>query len=392
MTNAPKLPLWVIALGTGSAVMGITLITPALPAIVSALNVLPEKVQQLLTFYLAMLALGQLAIGPLSDVFGRRIFFITGAFLIGASGLVTSFISQIDVLIFLRAIQGLGAAACISMGRTMVNDFFSRADAQKAMASVQTIQAIVPMISLSCGGAIVFYAGWEGIMILISLAGIVLFICSLILLPETNVSKRPELNLSAILMGYKSVLKNRLFRAYLSVSSLQIAAFFALNAFIPYAYQKVGSTSLTFGLWFALTPLAYITGNLVNRLYMIKKGLETGILVGCSLSVLSMILMLALNLISWQHPLSLAIPCIMFGFANGLTIANATIGGLSAVSSYAGTASGLIGSVTMILGGIGGAVLIFFGADKTTIIGIAGLLCMLAFSLVSAVKIFRHST
>ncbi|MGB1442008.1 MAG: MFS transporter, partial [Candidatus Puniceispirillaceae bacterium] len=307
MTNAPKLPLWVIALGTGSAVMGITLITPALPAIVSALNVLPEKVQQLLTFYLAMLALGQLAIGPLSDVFGRRIFFITGAFLIGASGLVTSFISQIDVLIFLRAIQGLGAAACISMGRTMVNDFFSRADAQKAMASVQTIQAIVPMISLSCGGAIVFYAGWEGIMILISLAGIVLFICSLILLPETNVSKRPELNLSAILMGYKSVLKNRLFRAYLSVSSLQIAAFFALNAFIPYAYQKVGSTSLTFGLWFALTPLAYITGNLVNRLYMIKKGLETGILVGCSLSILSMILMLALNLISWQHPLSLAI-------------------------------------------------------------------------------------
>ena len=95
MTNAPKLPLWVIALGTGSAVMGITLITPALPAIASALNVLPEKVQQLLTFYLAMLALGQLAIGPLSDVFGRRIFFITGAFLIGASGLVTSFISQI---------------------------------------------------------------------------------------------------------------------------------------------------------------------------------------------------------------------------------------------------------------------------------------------------------
>ena len=88
MTNAPKLPLWVIALGTGSAVMGITLITPALPAIVSALNVLPEKVQQLLTFYLAMLALGQLAIGPLSDVFGRRIFFITGAFLMAPPALL----------------------------------------------------------------------------------------------------------------------------------------------------------------------------------------------------------------------------------------------------------------------------------------------------------------
>jgi MFS family permease len=59
-----KLPLWLIALGTGSAVMGITLITPALPIVAEELEVSAEKVQQLLTIYLFFLAIGQLIVGP----------------------------------------------------------------------------------------------------------------------------------------------------------------------------------------------------------------------------------------------------------------------------------------------------------------------------------------
>ena len=111
--------------------MGITLIAPALPEIVSDLNVAPEKVQQLLTFYLTLLVVGQLVIGPLSDVFGRRIFFIAGAFLIGVSGFLATLTTQIELLIILRSVQGLGAAACISMGRTMIKDFFSNRTPQK---------------------------------------------------------------------------------------------------------------------------------------------------------------------------------------------------------------------------------------------------------------------
>ena len=50
-------PLWLIALATGSAAMGITLITPALPVIGSQFNATADAVQLLLTLYLAMLAL-----------------------------------------------------------------------------------------------------------------------------------------------------------------------------------------------------------------------------------------------------------------------------------------------------------------------------------------------
>ncbi len=383
-----KLPLWLIALGTGSAVMGITLITPALPIVAEELEVSAEKVQQLLTIYLFFLAIGQLIVGPLSDVFGRRFFFAIGSLLIGLAGTFAILAKNIDLLIFYRAIQGLGAAACLSMGRTIINDFFDKVNASKAMATVQTIQAIVPMMSLSCGGALVFYTGWQGVMFLISIAGVIIFFGSFFLLPETNLDKIPHLKFTIVKESYIDVIKNRLFLLYLSVSSFQIGAFFALNSFIPYAYKELGSSALAFGIWFSLTPLAYLLGNIFNRFYMIKRGLEKAILIGCALSVFSVLLMAFLDLTNWQSPLRLAIPCIIFGFANGLTVANATIGGLNSVSKGVGTASGLIGSVTMIVGALSGALLIFFGADKSSLTGILGLLIMIIFSLWSSFQIY----
>ena len=381
-------PLWLIALGTGSAVMGITLITPALPVIAQDLAVSAGQVQRLLTFYLAMLAGGQLLYGPLSDAYGRRYFFIAGAFMIGLSGLFALFVSDIVLLNILRALQGLGAAACIATGRTMLSDFYEKLEAAKAMASVQTIQAVVPMFSLTAGGAVVYYGGWQAVMFIIAFAGLAIGILALFLLPETHQRRTHQLKLDVVLSGYKAVLSHGLFLKYLLISSLQIGVFFALNAFIPYSYERMGVSAVAFGIWFGLTPLSYITGNLINRLYLVKRGVERTILIGCVVTLMGMTLMICLAYLEWHSPFALAIPCIIFGFGNGLTVANSTIGGISTSQQYAGTASGLIGSMTMVMGALGGAVVIFFGADQSTIIGGATLWFMLAISLWCAISIY----
>ena len=73
--SVETLLLWLIVFGTGSAVMGITLITPALPVIASTLDVSSQKVQRLLTFYLAMLAGGAVALWPLIRCLWASVFF-----------------------------------------------------------------------------------------------------------------------------------------------------------------------------------------------------------------------------------------------------------------------------------------------------------------------------
>lgn len=389
MTSLKPPPLWLIALGTGSAVMGITLITPALPVIASELDVSSQKVQRLLTFYLALLAVGQLFYGPLSDAYGRRYFFISGAFLIGLSGLIALFISDIEVLTLLRALQGLGAAACIATGRTMLSDFYQKLEAAKAMASVQTIQAVVPMFSLAAGGAIVYYFGWQGVMSIIAFAGLTIAILGLFLLPETHQNRTRDVNIKTVFAGYKAVLGHGLFMKYLLISSLQIGVFFSLNAFIPYSYERMGVNAVAFGIWFGLTPLSYITGNLMNRLYFVKTGVERTILIGCVLTLIGMSLMIIFAYVGWNSPFALVIPCLIFGFGNGLTVANSTIGGISTSKQFAGTASGLIGSMTMVMGAFGGALVIFLGASQSTIIGGVVLWGMLAISLMCAVSIYR---
>ena len=391
MTDILKLPLWLIALGTGSAVMGITLITPALPVIAQTLQVSPEKVQLLLTAYLAMLASGQLVYGPLSDVFGRRIFFRLGALFIALSGAIAFFISDIYILVACRALQGLGAAACISMGRTMLSDHFSKKEAAKAMASVQTIQAIVPMLALTTGGAIVFYSGWEGVMGLITAAGILLAIGSFTHLPETHHARKEKLQSDIVLASYRAVLSNGIFWNFMMISAMQIGGFFTLNAFIPYAFAEIGTSPLMFGLWFALTPIGYILGNLFNRLYMVERGIERAALFGCALSLTSVIGFIIVQIVALESQIALAIPCFIFGFANGLTVANATIGGIGAAQGNAGTASGLIGAMTMLIGASGGAIVIAFGADTNSLIGMVCLLIMVLTSFSSAVMVRMKS-
>lgn len=386
----PYFPLWLIALATGSAAMGITLVTPALPLIGAEFNAAPEAVQLLLTLYLAMLAIGQLVIGPLSDAFGRRIFFAFGGLIITLFGGLSLFATDITFLTICRLFQGLGAAACMSMGRAMINDHFERKDAQKAMASVQTIQAIVPMAALISGGFLVFYAGWEGIMAVITIAGTFIFACSLLLLPETHHSPSHSISFAKVMNAYGTVLRNPLFVCFMFVSALQVGAFFSLNAFIPYGYEAIGVSSAAFGLWFAMTPIGYITGNLFNRLFMVQRGIEKALFMGCVLSCLSMVILLYMVNSGAEMALSLALPCSLFGFANGFTVANATIGGISTAGKHAGTGSGLIGAMTMICGGVGGALMIAFGAASDISIGVIGMLVMLVTSFLCGSYIVRH--
>lgn len=389
MASQKILPLWLLALGTGSAVMGITLITPALPVISRDLQIDPNRVQYLLTAYLAMLAGGQLFYGPLSDVFGRRIFFRMGALFITLGGLFALMVTDITLLTLCRVLQGLGAGACISMGRTMVNDYFAKEDAAKAMATVQTIQAIVPMLALVFGGTIVFLFGWQGVMGLIFIAGFILLLGSFVFLPETNPSTGQSLQLATVINGYQQVLTNPVFVSFMIVSSLQVGAFFTMNAFIPYAYEAIGVNSLAFGFYFAMTPVGYVAGNLFNRLYMVKKGVAIATFTGCILAVTSLTALVFVQLSGATEPLAFALPCAAFGFGNGLTVANATIGGISAARANAGTASGLIGAVTMVLGGVGGAVVIALGAADNVQIGFVGILAMACISLACIIHILR---
>ena len=357
-------PTLLIGLSTGASVLGITLITPALPFISADFDVSANVAQFLFTGYLLMLAISQLVVGPCSDLFGRRPFILLGAIMIACGGLLGMLAKDITALIIARILQGFGAGACISMARAMINDAFNRQDAARKMASVQSIQAVIPIVGLMSGGALIAQFGWISVMWVMCIAGILLTLLLFFFLKETFFDIKPKLHVSAIVAAYTHVLSVRIFLAFAFVSSTQVGMFFAMNSFLPYRYTELGVSSLEFGFWFGLTPVSYLIGNLVNRFYLIKFGIERAIMIGCSLCALSLLSLFVTQSLGMTHVLALALPCCMFGFSNGLTVANSVIGGIKSVGKNAGTGSGLIGASQMLIGSLLGGIIIFLGGDQ----------------------------
>jgi len=384
-------PIWFLALCTASAVVGITLLTPSLPLIKSELQVSDESVQQLLSAYLIALAIGQLFCGPVSDRTGRRPIILAGALLFSITGIAAMFIQNIGILILLRFAQGLGAAACMAMGRAIVNDVYTRDDAARKMSTISTVLAIAPALSLAFGGVLAESTGWKGTMAILSVSGVVVFVSACLLVKESNINRFNTLNLRSVFTAYTAVLKRPVFICWTMAGAMQIGIFFSLNAFLAYQYQRNGYSMAEFGLWFALTPIFYIIGNTLNRMWFVSHGIERTALAGCLLSLISLLLLLATQAIGYTHALSLAIPCALFGFSNGIIIANSTAGAMSSAGKHAGTGTGVVGAWQMATGGIAGTIIVALGGAQVFSIAMGVLIVMSVVAVISMLYIHRNS-
>lgn len=383
-------PIWFLALCTASAVVGMTLLSPTLPLIKSELNVSSEAVQQLLSVYLLALALGQLVYGPVSDRVGRRPILLLGAVLFSLAGILAMFTQSINQLIILRGIQGLGGAACMAMGRAIVNDVYKREEAARQMSTISMVLAIAPALSLLFGGILAEYAGWKGAMVILALSGMVVYVSGFYLLTETNLNRVSNINLGSVFSAYRNVLRNKLFIAWAMAGGMQIGIFFSLNGFLAYQFQRHGYTMAEFGMWFALTPISYLIGNTANRNYFVKKGIERAALIGCLLSMVAVVSMFITQAIGLTHALSLAIPCMLFGFGNGIVVANTTVGAISASGAHTGTGSGIVGAWQMATGGIAGAIIVALGGTEVFSTAAGILIIMSAISVGSMVFVFKQ--
>src|SRR3954469_3842145 len=107
------------------APLSIDMYLPALPHIAEELNTTQSFVQLSLTLFMLGLALGQLLVGPLSDVRGRRTPLLIGLAIYSIASLLCAFSPSIWIFITLRFIQGLSGAAGIVLSRAIVRDIYS---------------------------------------------------------------------------------------------------------------------------------------------------------------------------------------------------------------------------------------------------------------------------
>ena len=211
--SIPKISLWLLASIMGTGYLGITIISPALGTITSYFETSEAEAQLLLSGFFLSMAIAQLIYGPLSDLYGRRPFLLIGLILFSLGGLLAGLSQSMGMLVSARIIQGLGAAAIVSIVRVIINDTYYRLEGASAFALMSMIMSIVPIISFVFGGLICDLIGWRGTMFLIFISGLFLLIIVFLTLPDTNYKKNKDSKLVTVFNDYIILIKNKNFIA-----------------------------------------------------------------------------------------------------------------------------------------------------------------------------------
>src|SRR4051812_26864218 len=124
-TTSATAQIAVLATLAAIGTLATNILLPSLPQMAASLRVTTPEVTASITVFLAVFAIGQLAVGPISDRYGRRIPVLAGfvVFILGSiwCGLAT----DLPNLLIGRVIQGAGACSTSVLSRAIARDLFS---------------------------------------------------------------------------------------------------------------------------------------------------------------------------------------------------------------------------------------------------------------------------
>ncbi len=175
---SPRALVVVLAALTMIGALSIDAYLPALPAIAGRFGLSAAIAQQSLTVYLFAFAAMTLLHGTLSDSFGRRRVILVALIVYLAGSIGAGLSMTFGWLMFFRLLQGLSAGAGGVVGRAMIADRFSGAEAQRMMSYVSMVFSLAPALAPILGGWLQALFGWRSIFLFIAIfTGVLLAVC-----------------------------------------------------------------------------------------------------------------------------------------------------------------------------------------------------------------------
>ena len=111
-----------LALLSATAPFATDMYLPDMPSIVEDLGTTRTMVQLTISGFFIGMGIGQLLMGPLSDVIGRKPLVLSGAALALAASVLSALAPSAAILVVARVLQGLGGGACVVLARAIVPD------------------------------------------------------------------------------------------------------------------------------------------------------------------------------------------------------------------------------------------------------------------------------
>lgn len=347
--TTPPHVITLIAMAALSA-LSMNMFLPSLPGMARDFAAPYWLLQMSIAGYLAVNAVVQIVIGPISDNRGRRIVTLWGlvAFILATIGCVLA--TNALIFLFFRMCQASVVVALV-LSRAVLRDVVPTEQAASALGYVTMGMAVAPMIGPAIGGLIEASFGWRGNFILLALLGLATLALVHRDMGETGPQTRTSLR--AQFERYPELLRAPRFWGYALATGFASGTFFAYLGGAPYvASELYHLPPEKVGLYLSTPAIGYFIGNYISGRFSARIGINPMVFWGSLINLAGTGLSLALTMAALGGPMAFFGTMILVGIGNGLVIPNATAGFLSVRPHLAGTASGLGGAIMISLGAI----------------------------------------
>ncbi|MFN9474155.1 multidrug effflux MFS transporter [Acidovorax sp.] len=343
-----------LVLGLLSAIgpFAIDMYLPALPEIGASLGASVGAVQWSLTAFFLSLGAGQLLYGPVSDMVGRKPPMYFGLALFTLASVGCALATDIETLVALRFVQGLGAAAGMAIPRAVVRDLHTGTDAARLMSLLMLVFSVSPILAPLAGSGVIALAGWRGVFWAVAIAAVAGLALVYASLGETRPAEdRVESSLGGALRAYGLLLRDWHYLGLVFIGGCAMAGFFVYLAGSPFVLiNHYGLTPTQYSLAFSVNAAAFIGTSQFTAALGERFGLVRLVKVAATGSGMVMVAMLSYYLLGGDQ---LAVLIGLYFVASalmGLVIPTTSVLALEKHGAIAGTASALLGTLQMLTG------------------------------------------
>lgn len=319
-------------------------IFPAFPAMAADFGAGKVAMQQTISAYLVAYALMSLLHGPLSDALGRKRVLLAGVavFVLASVGCALS--PTLPWLLAFRVLQGLSAGVGLIVGRAVIRDCLRGAAAQRLMSHITMIFSLAPALAPIVGGWILGFADWHMIFWVLAAFGLVVWVATLLALPETHPpAARIAFHPSQLWHGNLAMLRHGGFRRLALAGTFNFGALFLYIASAPaFVMDHLGLGEQQFG-WFFVPMIsgmmlgAFTSGRMAGRVSATRM-----VTIGFSVIAVAMALNLGYNaLVDVPRVPWAVLPMLLNAFGIALVFPALTLAILDMYPRQRGAASSL---------------------------------------------------
>lgn len=343
-----------LAMLSATVAFSIDAMLPALPNIGEDLSPLdPQRAQLVIATFVFGMGLGTLFTGPLSDAFGRRAIVVGGSVIYVISALVAAIANSLEVLLFARAIQGIGAAGPRVAMLAIIRDLFAGRVMARITSFVMTVFTLVPVFAPTIGAGLQWMFGWRSIFYAFAVFSIVSALWLMLRQPETLAPEnRRPFRTRVLLHGFVEVFSSRQVVIAILAQTMLFGMLFAALMSSHAVFAEIYDKEATFALWFGAMAAISASSSLLNAAIVVRFGMKNVVKWSLFMQASASLAFLLLQ-ITWSSGTDPAFWVTFLWITSVFFLAGLGLGNMNAIAlqpmgHIAGTASSVIGATSTV--------------------------------------------